>query len=225
MTSEPRPSERRAVWERRWTEQRAEDMAWHLEEAPPELATLLDRAELPPGAALDLGCGNGVATAYLAGRFPVAVGIDIAHAAVTEARRGAAGRGANPRFSVADASVLPFRTGAFSFVFDRGCLQNLPRDRWPGYWAEVERLLATGGALQLFCSKAARAFPPLLSAKGLKARAKWLLGRRAGPRFLSADLIRGLVPPRLRVVTLEELPYRTTRGGLREMVYGVFRRV
>jgi SAM-dependent methyltransferase len=224
MSTEPRPSERRAVWEQRWSEQRAEDMAWHLAEAPPELPKLLDEAALPAGAALDLGCGNGVAAAYLATRFPVAVGIDIAHAAVAKARRGAAERGVHPRFSVADASVLPFRTDSFAFVFDRGCLQNLPRDRWPAYWAEVERLLASGGVLQLFCSKAARAFPPLASRKGLKARAKWLLGRRAGPQFLSAELIRGLVPPGLRVETLEELPYRTTRGGLREMVYGVFRR-
>lgn len=217
-------NERREVWEQRWRDSRAEDFAWHLAEAPAELPALLDETELPDGAALDLGCGNGVATAYLATRFRLAVGIDIAESAVEEARRGAADRGSHPRFSVADASVLPFRSGAFAFVFDRGCLQNLPKGRWPAYWAEVDRLLTPGGTLQLFCSKAARAFPPLLSAKGVKARAKWTLGRRAGPQFLSAELIRRLAPPTLRTVVLEEKPYRTTGGGLREMVYGVFRR-
>ncbi len=220
MTVEPKPSERRETWEARWQEQRADEFAWHLTQAPPELVELLERTTLPAGGALDVGCGNGVATAYLATRFPVTVGVDIALAAVAEARRNAP----DARFGVADASVLPFADGSMAFVFDRGCLQNLPRDRWPAYWTEVERVLAPGGVLQLFCSKAARAFPPLLSVKGLKARAKWLLGRRAGPQFLTADLIRGLTPDGLLTESLEERPYRTTRGGLREAIFGVFRR-
>ncbi|MFK4221756.1 class I SAM-dependent methyltransferase [Streptomyces sp. NPDC019890] len=36
---------------------------------------------------VDLGCGNGTQTRYLAGRFPKAVGVDLAHAAIEHARR------------------------------------------------------------------------------------------------------------------------------------------
>ncbi|MGI5403854.1 class I SAM-dependent methyltransferase [Streptomyces sp. CA-135486] len=54
--------------------------------AEPHTELLLPYAEsaLP---IVDLGCGNGTQTRYLAGRFPKAVGVDLSHAAIEHARR------------------------------------------------------------------------------------------------------------------------------------------
>lgn len=224
-------TDRREVWEKRWREGSEAEFVWHMDEVPPELADLLDHgATLPTGAVVDLGCGGGVATTWLAQRpepqLRATVGVDIAHGAVAEARRLAGQEGAAASFVVADATSLPFRNGALALVFDRGCLQNVPRQRWSRYFTEVEGALRPGGAHQLFCSKAARSFPPLLSARGLRRRAAWVLGRRGGgPQFLSLALVQGLVSASLRAVELEERPFRTNRGQQRTMIYGLFTKV
>ena len=82
-------SEKRQVWEERWEHRQGEDFFWYLREAPKELVALLEGADAPSGAALDLGCGNGVATAHLARHLHPAVGLDIASAAVRQARTAA----------------------------------------------------------------------------------------------------------------------------------------
>lgn len=219
-------SGRRSTWEERWQAGRESDFPWHMSEIPSELPQLLADSELPGTAALDLGCGGGVATSWLAGRLQPAVGVDIAFPAIEEARSRAGEDDVHPSFVVADAAALPFRGGAFSLVFDRGCLQNLPRDLWPTYFTEVESVLPPGGFLQLYCSKATGRLPPLMSVKGMRARVAWLLGRRGhGPQFLSLALIQRLAPASLQTVRLVEMPFRSTAGRMRTMIHGVFRKV
>ncbi|HVL02894.1 MAG TPA: class I SAM-dependent methyltransferase [Acidimicrobiales bacterium] len=125
-------------------------------------------------------------------------------------------------FVVADASRLPLPARSVALVFDRGCLQNLPRPQWPAYFSEVERLLVPGGLLQLFCSRAVKDFPPLLTKRGVKARQRWVRGRRPGPQFASPALIRDLAPPSLEVQALDEAPIRMPNGNVRGEIYGLF---
>src|SRR5687768_15603811 len=111
---------KRQRWEDQWQRHRGAEFHWYLSEPPPELVRLVDEGRIPlRGAALDLGCGPGVATSYLAASFHPVVGLDIAHGAVVEARSRARAENRDPLFLVAEAPVLPFRTGAFSFIFDR----------------------------------------------------------------------------------------------------------
>jgi len=214
---------RRAIWEQRWDEGTESGFAWHMTEVPADLPELLDHHQLSAGAALDLGCGGGVATAYLAGRVATAVGLDIAYGAVAEARRLARETAAAAHFVVADATALPFRPGAFALVFDRGCLQNLPQPAWPGYFPAIEAVLQPGGHLQLYCSKAAGPASPPWSWRGLRARLAWLRGRRGpGPQFLSRQLIGRLAQEHVQVLTLEDRDFRTAKGNRRALVYGLF---
>jgi SAM-dependent methyltransferase len=217
----PSSEKRRKRWERRYGQKQGADFIWFLDQPPPELVQLVERNELPIGAALDLGCGPGVATAYMARHFNPAVGMDIALAAVIQAQQRARREGLNPRFVVAEAPVLPFRSASFSLVFDRGCLQAIPKDAWPTYFREVERLLVPGGMFQLFCSKPMKQFPPLLSYRGVRARLRWVLGRR-GPQFLSHSLLRELAEPSMHARTLEDFPFQPTAGPVRAMTHGIF---
>lgn len=217
-------AERRGAWEQRWQTREGDHFVWNLDSVPARLEALLDDRRLPAGAALDVGCGNGVVTARLAGRFAPSIGLDIAVGAVVQARDRAAREGAEAAFVVGDASRLPLRAGCLALVFDRGCLQNLPSQHWPSYFAEVERLLAPGGFLQLFCSRAVKDFPPLLTKRGVKARQRWLRGRRPGPQFASQELVRRLAPPSLAVEALDETPIRMPNGNVRGEIYGLFRK-
>jgi len=213
----------RTRWERRYTSKQGEDFIWYLDQPPAELVRLVEEGGLPPGAALDVGCGPGVATAFLSRSFSPTVGLDIAFSALTQARERVAKEGTTAGFVVAAAPVLPFQSGAFSLVFDRGCLQALPREAWPVYFEEVRRLLKPGGTFQLFASKPVRKFPPLLSYRGLRARARWVLGRR-GPQFLNHDLLRKLAGPSLEAQRMENFTFQPTAGPPRDMTHALFRK-
>jgi SAM-dependent methyltransferase len=218
-------TDRRTAWERQWKHRRGEEFHWYLSEAPEELVRLVERADRPRGAALDVGCGNGVATAFLAGHFHPAVGLDIAHAATVQARDLAAQREVEAAFIVAEAPRLPFRDQSFGLVFDRGCLQAIPRQAWPTYFSEVSRLLAPGGMLQLYVSKPLRPMPKLLSARGLRARLRRRRGKAAGvPSFLTPAVIGELLPASMRQLELRQFDFITGTGTTRRFVYGLFQK-
>lgn len=212
----------RQAWEARWQRRQAADFDWHHEGVPALLTELLREQPLPSGAALDLGCGDGVVTGVLADTFHPALGIDIAFSALLQAKqRHGAG---NVAFATADASRIPCRSAAFAFIFDRGCLQNLPRERWPNYFEEIDRLLLPGGVLQVFCCKASNDIASPFSKSGLAARAAWLRGHRSGPQFASSSYIRKLLPHSLEVVRESTSAVRLKSGNPRTEIYGVYQK-
>ncbi len=216
-------SEKRQNWEHQWQQRSGEDFDWYLSEAPRELMELMERPDRPTGGALDLGCGNGVGTAFLAAHFRPAVGLDIAHAATKQGKDLAGAKAVRAEFVVAEAPTLPFRDKAFGLVFDRGCLQAIPRSSWPNYFNEVDRVLVPGGMLQLYVSRPSRKPPTLLSARGLRARIRRLQGRpKGGPSFLSPSVIREVVPGSFRELALEQFEFHTKSDVTRQFVYALF---
>lgn len=146
--------EQRAAWEQRY-EAKGEsgDFFWMQEETSRELVALVEAGHAPPGAALDLGCGPGVSTAYLAKHFGPVVGMDIAPSAGKLARARWEQEGVKPAFVAAAAPRLPFGPGTFSLVFDRGCMHNLAPADWQPHLVEVARILRAGGVVQLIESR------------------------------------------------------------------------
>ncbi|MFF8403376.1 class I SAM-dependent methyltransferase [Streptomyces sp. NPDC014846] len=81
----------RNAWESYWSEtsEGRGEAIWDADpslSAEPHSALLLPHAD-PARTIVDLGCGNGTQTRYLATRFARAVGVDLSHAAVEHARR------------------------------------------------------------------------------------------------------------------------------------------
>ncbi|OIJ97479.1 methyltransferase [Streptomyces sp. MUSC 14] len=81
----------RNAWESYWreTSDEAGEAIWDCDpalSAEPHSALLLPHADAER-TIVDLGCGNGTTTRYLATRFARAVGVDLSHAAVEHARR------------------------------------------------------------------------------------------------------------------------------------------
>lgn len=92
---------------------------------------------------LEVGCGRGGGTAYLARRFGprLVVGIDLAPAAIRLCRERH--RGDNLRFEIGDAMALPFPDASFDAVVNVESAFCYPSRA--GFYAEVRRVLRDGG--------------------------------------------------------------------------------
>ncbi|GHH35916.1 class I SAM-dependent methyltransferase [Streptomyces candidus] len=128
----------RDVWEGFW-EAAPERVGAVLWDAEPALTAGVHLALFEPHMTehvlpvVDLGCGNGTQTRYLADRFPLVAGVDLAPAAIARAR--SLDPGGRVRFTVADATdpaaVRSLRTElGDAQVYLRGVLHQAgPADR------------------------------------------------------------------------------------------------
>ncbi len=93
------------------------------------------------GPVLDVGCGPGHVTAYLAGLGVDVSGVDLSPRMVAHARRLHPGL----RFEVASATDLPVDGARLGGVLGWWSLFNLPRDVLPGVLASFAAVLVPGG--------------------------------------------------------------------------------
>lgn len=120
-----------------WDERTAAGSPGHLG----VLAAGLDALELKPERVLDLGCGTGAGTLFLAREFPAATirGVDLSEEMVSKAQ---AKIGLDPEarvsFRVADAARLPFNDDSFDLV---------AQVNMPVFFEEITRVLRPGGGL------------------------------------------------------------------------------
>ena len=109
-------------------------------------------SKLPPGRALDIGCGTGVESIILAAHGWDVTGVDMVPRALSVARRKAARAGVSPRFLEGDATRLEeFGVGAgYELLLDFGCFHTIPPDRRDAYGASVSRVAAPGATFLLY---------------------------------------------------------------------------
>ncbi len=104
---------------------------------------------LPPGRALDLGCGSGRHAIYLAKRGWEVTGIDLVRDAVETARYKAVSEGVAPQLIQGDVTELSKLgiEGGNTLIVDAGCFHGLPAKMRDTYVPEVTRLAAPGALL------------------------------------------------------------------------------
>ncbi|MBI5667475.1 MAG: class I SAM-dependent methyltransferase [Chloroflexi bacterium] len=162
---------------------------WDSGIVPPEVRALVESdTPLEPGRALDVGCGTGMSSVYLALHGWQVTGVDWVQQALERARHRArqADRPAdNPRFVRADAGsadFLPDQTPV-SLWLDVGCLHSFSPEARQHYAHHAARLVAPGGTLLLY------AFAPH--------------ERDGQPRGLSPDEVAARFAPAFAVVSVQ----------------------
>jgi SAM-dependent methyltransferase len=100
--------------------------------------------KLESGRALDLGCGAGRNTVYLARHGWEAIGIDMIARAIDKARSKAVGAAAPARFLQGDVTRLADLDigGGYDLIIDSGCYKSLSGKQRDAYAAGVTRVTA-----------------------------------------------------------------------------------
>ncbi len=121
------------------------NLPWDTGRPSSELHRVLSQSTIQPCRALDIGCGTGTNTVWLAQQGFEITGVDVAPLAVALAQTRAHAAGFKVPFVVADVLQMPDLGGPFEFFFDRGCYHAVRRDAPDQYAPAVARQLASGG--------------------------------------------------------------------------------
>jgi SAM-dependent methyltransferase len=128
---------------------------WDSGITPPEVIAAFAAGDIPPGAALDLGCGTGTNVIYMARQGRQAIGVDFIPQAIRQARRKAdqAGVADRVQFHVGDVTRLgDLRLPPISFALDMGCFHGLDEDQRRRYLTGLSGLMLPGGRYMLYAA-------------------------------------------------------------------------
>jgi cyclopropane fatty-acyl-phospholipid synthase-like methyltransferase len=136
-----------------WLAYRRGFMPWDTGISPPELVAVIEGdGALPPGKALDLGCGTGTNSIYLAQHGWDVSGVDFTARALERASQKAARAGVQVKFYRGDVTrlgKLPLR-GPFDLLFDLGCFHGLAPQGRAAYVQGVAALSKPGTLFLLY---------------------------------------------------------------------------
>ncbi|MFI0165262.1 class I SAM-dependent methyltransferase [Streptomyces sp. NPDC017095] len=205
----------RNAWESYWreTSDARGEAIWDSDpalSAAPHTELLLSHAD-PDRTIVDLGCGNGTQTRYLATRFARAVGVDLSHAAVEHARRAADGETAVEfqQLDLTDAAAvhaLHQRLGD-AHVYMRAVIHQSEPAARPAVAAAVAGILGARG----------RAFVVELTSASREVLARAAAGPDGPPPKLRRVFHHGLKPAD---APDDEIPRLLTGAGLTVLAGG-----
>ncbi len=136
------------VYERLRARYLAGEVPWDDSLPPPEVIDHI--ADQPPGRALDLGCGFGRASIYMANHGWLVDAVDFVPEAIAEARKRADEASLQIRFHLAEVTSLDFLNGPYDFALDVGCGHGLDQAELRRYRDQLRRLLRPGAVFLMF---------------------------------------------------------------------------
>lgn len=172
---------------------RAGNLPWDTGRPSSELQRVVSQNQIQPSRALELGCGTGTNSVWLAQQGFEVTGIDVAPLAVKQAEERARAAGVKARFLVADVLNLPDLDGPFAFFFDRGCYHAVRRSAPQQYAPAIARQLVSGGRGLILAGNAREPHDP-------------------GPPVVTEEQIRDELGLAFRILDLQEFRFDEAPG-------------
>jgi SAM-dependent methyltransferase len=186
--SNPSSDDRTTWWDESYE---AGEVPWDAGRPQPQIVAL-ERSGRIDGRILDVGCGTGVETRYLADRGYEVVGVDFSAPAIEHARDQTDAD--NASFLVGDALELPnLDLGEFDTVVDCGMFHTLDRADRTAYTRAISSVLGPGG--RAMCLEF-----------GAEAPGDW------GPTRISATAFRESFADRWDLEVIDPVPFETQQG-------------
>jgi 2-polyprenyl-3-methyl-5-hydroxy-6-metoxy-1,4-benzoquinol methylase len=143
--------QRDSSWEKYYQQTPLKKIPWQITQAS-YFTKIIDSSKVKPGKALDLGCGTGTKSIYLAKRGFKVTGIDLSKTAIKYAKKNAQKARVKANFIVGDVIDLSFLGNQkFSFVLDWATLHGIPNNKRKKYVSEIINHSKKGGKLLLRC--------------------------------------------------------------------------
>jgi SAM-dependent methyltransferase len=115
------------------------------------LISYFDRGILNKGKALDIGCGKGRNSLYLAKRGFETYGIDISKTAVESGKEISEKQGLNVNFSCESIFEFQSELEKFDFIYDSGCFHHIKPHRRSEYLGNIIKYLKPDGYFSMVC--------------------------------------------------------------------------
>jgi ubiquinone/menaquinone biosynthesis C-methylase UbiE len=138
-------------WDEIYHRYRPEQLPWELGKPRKGLVELVKSGLVASGKVLDLCCGAGTNTAYLAKKGFDVTALDISDEAVRYANKKAREEEVDINLLVGDNLRLPFKSEEFDFAFDFGCFHHVKPDNRTTFITGVHRVLKPKSAYFLVC--------------------------------------------------------------------------
>jgi SAM-dependent methyltransferase len=162
------------------------DLPWH-RDTPDGFLPEVVEARGEPGRALDLGCGSGVFSVWLAKKGYEVTGLDFIPRAIAMAKARSEAEGV--QVNLVNADLLTWTaSGQFDLIVDSGCLHSLIGGDVRRYKEQLVRWLAPGGDY-------------VLGHFGKRHALDW---RPVGPTRRTREQLVRLLAPELKVVKHEQ---------------------
>ncbi|MFH1631207.1 MAG: class I SAM-dependent methyltransferase [Candidatus Aenigmatarchaeota archaeon] len=124
---------------------------WTHTEPPEELVGLVETKKIEPCKVIDVGCGEGSYSIYLAKKGFDVLGIDISEQAIEYAKQNAKNAGVKIRFIVMDLNDLAELKEKFDFVLEWAILHCIPFEKRKKYIESISKLLNDDGNYLSLC--------------------------------------------------------------------------
>jgi ubiquinone/menaquinone biosynthesis C-methylase UbiE len=138
-------------WDQIYRKYPLESLGWELGRPRQVLVEFVEKGLVKKGKALDVCCGAGTNTVYLAQKGFEVTAMDISTKAIEYAKKKAEQAKVKINFMLQSFVNLPFVGAEFDFVFDMGCFHHVQVEDRHKFITGVHRVLKNGGIYLLTC--------------------------------------------------------------------------
>jgi len=144
---------RRRKWESKWGNPEYNPF-WKTNQPQKELIDAIDSGWFSRNQRIiDVGCGGGEVSRWLAGQGFRVVGVDYSAAAIERSRCDSAGQPNAPIFEVADLCSEELQLKPAYSLLDRGCFHRIVENLRPVYARNIARATVKGGHFLLLAGR------------------------------------------------------------------------